>query len=139
MRRIILPIALAASMAGCASSHKGRAIQLVMASDAVADEVAAGWSAGVDAQIEHCKTTLSEEELASSEKKAECMGVFGKGDALDAATQSLVTVQVTIQEAVKCEELKTCPKEIDWKALKESVLESWDTLKPYYEALKGSN
>lgn len=139
MRRIILPIALAASMAGCASSHKGRAIQLVMASDAIADEIAAGWSAGVDAQIGHCKSTLSEEDLTSSEKKAECMGIFGKGEPLEAATQSLVTVQTTIQEAVKCEELKTCPKEVDWKELKASVLESWEALKPYYDALKGSN
>jgi len=139
MRRFILPIALAASMAGCASTHKGRAIQLVMASDAIADEVAAGWSAGIDAQIAHCKETLSEEDLTSPEKKAECMGIFGKGDLLDAATQSLVTVQTSIKEAVKCEELKTCPKEVDWKALKASVLESWEALKPYYEAVKGSN
>jgi hypothetical protein len=139
MRRIILPLALATSMAGCASSHKGRAIQLVMASDAIADEVAAGWSAGVDAQIEHCKSTLSEEDLASSEKKAECMGVFGEGEGLEAATQSLVTVQTTIKEAVKCEELKTCAKEVDWAELKTSVMDSWTALKPYYEALKGSN
>lgn len=139
MRRIILPLALATSMAGCASSHKGRAIQLVMASDAIADEIAAGWSAGADAQIEHCKSTLSEDDLASPEKKAECMGIFVKGDVLETATQSLVTVQTTIKEAVKCEELKTCAQEVDWETLKNSVMDSWAALKPYYEALKGSN
>lgn len=139
MRRIILPLALAATMAGCASSHKGRAIQLVMASDAIADEVAAGWSAGADAQIEHCKSTLSEEDLASAEKKTECMGIFANGEGLETAMQSLVTVQTTIKEAVKCEELKTCAKEVDWAELKTSVMDSWAALKPYYEALKGSN
>jgi hypothetical protein len=139
MRRIILPIAVAASMAGCASTHKGRAIQLVIASDAIADEIAAGWSAGVDAQIGHCQTTLSPADLSSPDRKAECMGIFGKGAPLEAATQSLVTVQTAIKEAAKCEELKTCPKAIDWAALKTSVLASWEALKPYYEALKGPN
>lgn len=135
MRSAILSIALVTSMAGCANTHKGRAVQLVMASDAIADELATAWESGVDAQIEHCKTTLSEEDLASSEKKAECMGIFGKGDGLEAATQTLVSTQLTIKEAVKCEELKTCPKEVDWQALKSTALDAWNALKPYYQAI----
>lgn len=138
-KRLILSLALITPLMGCANTHKGRAIQLVVVSDAVADEVAAGWSAGVDAQIVHCQATLSEDDLESSEKKAECMGIFGKGEPLEAATQALVTVQTAIKEAAKCEELKSCAKEVDWQELKGQILAAWEELKPYYEAVRGSN
>lgn len=133
MRRVILSLALVTSMAGCANTHKGRAVQLVMASDAIADEIATTWEAGVNAQIDHCKTTLGDD--SSQEKREECMGIFGKGEGLEAATQTLVSAQTTIKEAVKCEELKTCPKEVDWQSLKATALDSWAALKPYYEAI----
>ena len=135
MSRLIFSGIFALSVAGCADTSKGRALQLVMASDAVADEVAQAWEAGVDAQIEHCKETLSEEQLQDSQAKADCMGIFGKGDGLEAATQALVTTQTAIAEAAKCEELKSCPKQIDWDKLKTEVLETWGALRPYYDAI----
>jgi len=131
----MLSAVFALSMAGCANSHKGRALSLVMASDAVADEVANVWEAGVDAQIEHCKQTLSQEQLEDSQAKADCMGIFGKGDGLEAATQTLVTTQTAIAEAAKCEELKSCPSQVDWQKLKTEVLEAWTALQPYYDAI----
>jgi hypothetical protein len=133
MRRAILLAALAVPLAGCANTHKGRAVQLVMASDAIADEIAQGWEVGVGAQIVHCQNTLGEE--STSEQRADCMGIFGKGEALEAATQALVTTQIAIQEAVKCEELKTCPQKVDWQALKTTMLETWNTLRPYYDSI----
>ena len=135
MRHAIFSVALAVFLAGCANTHKGRAVQLVMASDAVADEIAQSWEAGVDAQIQHCKATLGEGEQVTSEQKEDCMGIFGKGEPLEAATQALVTVQVSIQEAVKCEQLKTCPQKVDWKSLKATALDAWTALRPYYEAI----
>lgn len=135
MRRIIFSVALVSSLTGCANTHKGRAVQLVMASDAIADEIAKSWSAGVDAQISHCKAALGEGDGVTNEQRAECMGIFGKGDPLEAATQTLVSAQTTIKEAVKCEELKTCPEKVDWKALKDTVLDAWNALKPYYDAI----
>lgn len=107
-----------------------------MASDAVADEIAAGWESGVNAQIDHCKSTLGDD--APSEQRADCMGIFGEGEPLEAATQTLVTTQTAIKEAVKCEELKTCPQKVDWKALLATTLDAWEALKPYYEAIKGN-
>lgn len=133
MRRAIFIVALACPMVSCASTHKGRAVQLVMASDAIADEIAEGWEAGVDAQISHCQSTLG--DAATSDQRADCMGIFGKGKPLEAATQALVTAQIAIQEGVKCEALKTCPEQVDWKALKATVLDAWNTLLPYYDAV----
>jgi hypothetical protein len=137
MRCAILSLALVSSMTGCANTNKGRAVQLVMASDAIADEVAGPWEAGVNAQIDHCKSTLGDESI--KEKREECMGIFGKGEGLEAATQTLVSTQTAIKEAVKCEELKTCPKQVDWAELKEAALNAWSALKPYYDAIKKGN
>lgn len=135
MRHAISSVALAFFLAGCANTHKGRAIQWVMASDSIADEIAKSWEAGVDAQIEHCKAALGDGENVTAEQRADCMGIFGKGEPLEAATQTLVTAQIAIQEAVKCEALKTCPQKVDWNALKVTVLEAWTTLRPYYDAI----
>jgi len=104
-----------------------------MASDAIADEIANAWDSGVDAQISHCKSTLGED--STKDQRSECMGIFGKGEPLEAATQVLVGAQTAIKEAVKCEQLKTCPKEVDWAALKAAALDSWNALKPYYDAI----
>ncbi len=136
MRSAILSLALVCSLGGCANANKGRAVQLVMASDAIADEIATAWETGVDAQINHCKSTLSEEELQDKQAKSDCMGIFGNGEGLDAAVQTLVSTQTVIKEAVKCEELKTCAQEVDWDELKGSVLAAWSALKPYYDAIK---
>lgn len=135
MRCAILSLALVSAMAGCANTNKGRAVQLVMASDAIADEIANAWEIGVDAQIDHCKSTLSEEELQDKQSKTNCMGIFGKGENLEATVQTLVSVQTVIKEAVKCEELKTCTQEVDWSELKATVLDAWGALKPYYDAI----
>lgn len=105
----------------------------MMASDAIADEIGQGWDAGVDAQIQHCKSTLGEGAAQSQRNK--CMGIFGEGEHLEAATQALVSAQVAIKEAVKCEELKSCAKEVDWKELKLAALSAWSALTPYYNAI----
>lgn len=137
MRRIILGIALASQLAGCASTHKGRAIQLVVVSDAAADEIASGWDTFVDQKIAGCRESLGEE--STPEAREECLGIAGQGEPLEAAVQSLVVVQTVIKEAVKCEEFKSCVKEADWKNLKAEIYNAWRELEPYFQAIKGGN
>ncbi len=121
---------------GCAASSKGRAAQLVVVSDAAADELAAGWEKFATAQIEYCKETLVDD--ATEGQRSKCVGIAAKGEALEAAVQSLIAVQTIIKEATKCEELKTCVEEVDWKTLKTEIFNAWIELKPFYEAI-GAN
>jgi len=138
MRRIILGLALASQMAGCASTHKGRAIQTVIVSDAAADEIADGWESFVDTSIAGCRNSLPEE--STPEQRKECLGIAGEGKALEAAMQFLVTIQTTIREAVKCEDLKTCPEKVDWSALEVEIKNAYDDVRPYVDAIrKGGN
>lgn len=130
-----MSLALATQMVGCASTHKVRAIQLVIVSDAAADEVANGWDAFVDQKIAQCRESLGEE--STPEQREECLGIAAKGDPLEVAVQSLVTVQAVIKEAVKCEEFKTCVEKMDWKQLKSEIFNAWSELEPYFQAIKG--
>lgn len=137
MRRIILGIALATQLAGCASTHKSRAAQLVIISDATADEIAASWGPFVDAKIGECREGLGTE--STPEQRKECLGVAADGEILEAAVQTLMAIQTTIKEGVKCEELKTCADEVDWKSLVAEITGAWAALKPFVAAAKGSN
>ena len=137
MRRIILGIALATQLAGCASTHKSRAAQLVIISDATADEIAASWDTFVEAEIGECREELGAE--STPEKRKGCLGIAADGEILEAAVQTLIASQAAIKEGVKCEELKTCADEVDWKALVAEITGAWTALKPFVTAAKGSN
>jgi len=131
----MVPVVLACSLA-CSGSHKARAIRTVVASDAVADELAEIWEPAVDAQVTHCRQTVTED---TKEARAECMGIFGKGKALEAGLASLVVVQTAIKEAVKCEELNlACAQNVDWNVLYTNISAALDAIVAYYRAAKGA-
>ena len=135
--RIILGIALATQLAGCASTHKSRAAQLVIISDATADEIAANWGPFVDEKIAECREELGAE--STPEKREECLGIAANGKILEVAVQTLIASQTAIKEGVKCEELKACAQEVDWKALAVEVAGAWGALQPFVAATRGSN
>jgi hypothetical protein len=124
-------------MLSCGGSHKQRAIRTVVASDAVADELAESWAPAVDAQIAHCKTTVTED---TPEARGECMGLFGKGKALEVGLSSLVVAQTAIKEAVKCEEFKlSCSQKVDWEELYTTISDAVGVIVPFFRAMKGAS
>ena len=124
-------------VASCVGTHKQRAIKTVVASDAVADEIAATWTPAVDAQIVHCRATVAED---TKEARAECMGRFGRGKALEVGLAALVVTQTAIKEAVKCEEFKlSCAQKVNWEELYTKVSEALDVIVPFFRALKGTS
>ena len=132
MKRITLTLALL-TLPACANA-KATATGLVVASDAVADTLADAWADGTSARVKECRAL----NLETAEERAECMGLFhpDEADKVIAAVQALVTVQLTIQEAAECEELKTCAQQADWKALAAQAQTAWDAMKPYVLAVK---
>lgn len=114
--RIIMVCALALS-SGCAATAKGRAIQTVVVSDAVADEVASLWDGFVSRKVESCR----KKNLLTSAEREACLGSAADGEVLAAALDSLILVQKGVREGVKCEEVKVCLREVDWKALYEDA------------------
>ena len=151
MRRVILPVALAASMAGCASTDKGRAVQLVVASDAAADEIADQYESFVNNRVAECDAKLDPEKDSLEDAK-NCLGVASSdsGKALKVFTEILVAAQLAIKLAVECEDnpLKV-PEEFranclegqkaDWKALGETLASAWDSLRPFLTAIRGAS
>lgn len=131
-------------LSACASTHKGRAMQVVVASDGVADEMATQWDEQAHARIDKCRA----EGHATAEDRTECMGVFAKiKDEVDAALAALVAAQMAIKLAVECESnplkmpdefLDRCVKDkkADWKALEAQVMEAWDTIRPLFQEIK---
>ena len=136
MKTAIFSVGLVLFASGCATTPKGRAAELVVVTDGVADQLAAKWEPFVDDQIDHCRSTLGDD--VTEEQRAECMGIAGKGkETLEVAIQTLITVQIGIKEGVKCEELKTCPKEINWEELLAEIGKAWNDLKPFVAAIGG--
>jgi hypothetical protein len=132
----LIPFMLATTLA-CGGTHKQRAIRTVVASDAVADELAEAWGPAVDAQVAHCRQTVTED---TKEARAECMNLFGKGEALEVGLAALVVAQTAIKEAVKCEEFKlSCAQKVNWEELYVTVSDALDVIVPYFRALKGTS
>ncbi len=133
MKTAIFSVGLALFASGCATTPKGRAVELVVISDPAADQMAAGWEAFVDAQVDHCRSTLGDD--ATKEQREDCMGLAGKGEPIEPVVQALVMVQTAIKEGVKCEELKSCASKVNWKELRDEIIATWNELKPYIDAI----
>jgi hypothetical protein len=114
--RVTMVCALALS-SGCAATAKGRAIQTVVVSDAVADEVSSLWDGFVSRRIDKCR----KQNYITREEREACLGPAADGEILASALDSLVLVQKGVRDGVKCEEVKVCLKEVDWKALYEDA------------------
>lgn len=110
---------LSGVVSGCASSPRARAAQTVIISDALADEVADQWEGFVDSRIESCR----QKNLETALEREECLGVAANGETLAGAASSLVLVQQSIKEGLKCEEFNTCVKEVDWNALYQDAIQ----------------
>jgi len=117
---------------GCASSPRARAAQTVIISDALADEVAEQWSSFVDAKIEACK----QQDLPAPRGREAWPGPAASGETLAAAADSLILVQRSIKEGLKCEEFKTCVQEVDWNALYQDALEVLKEFQSLRSAIK---
>jgi hypothetical protein len=140
----LLALALVFVAPGCASTPKGKATQLVVATDAGADAFADGWSAYVDGEIARCRAGAGGD---TAESRAACLGKAGEGEALEPLLEALVAAQLAVKIAVECEDnpLKV-PAEFkaecvdgnaDWNALGAKVLDAWKAVQPFYEAMKG--
>lgn len=134
MKRLIPTVLGLALLSGCAMSKKAVATNIVAASDATADSLAATWEAATEAKIEECR----QKNLATKEQRAYCLGPFhpDETEKVIAAVQTLVAVQLAVKEAAECESLGTCLHEIDWFLLAEQANEAWQVLKPYVLTMK---
>jgi hypothetical protein len=135
MKRALLTTALLLS--GCANA-KATAATLVAASDLAADELATGWEAGTDAQIDHCRAKLGGD--STPDQRAECLGVFHPDNTAKVidGVEILVAAQLKAKEAAECEDLAVCAEEADWKAIADQLYQAWMTVRPFAKALKES-
>ena len=142
MKKLVINLAaLLLLMTSCAAAKTG-ATQLVVASDAAADELAQGWGGYVDAEIVRCSNLLGGTDRDTKDGRKECMGLAGKGEELELGLEVLVAAQLAVKLAVECDAnpLKT-PKEFkmqcvdeakpDWVVLMKSLGDAWDSIKPY--------
>lgn len=143
-----LIVMLVAMAMGCAATPKGRATQLVVASDGAADEISAGYESYVDAKVAECDAKLDPETNTKEDAK-DCMGMASsdEGKRLLKMMEVLVAAQLAIKIAIECESnpLKV-PKEFktkcidgqkaDWKALAASLISAWEGLAPFFEAVR---
>lgn len=144
-------ILLAVLLVGCASTHRGRAVQLVVATDSAADTVADTYEAWAANRVGECEGIMTPE----THTKTEFIGCLGRassesGEALKKILQAMVAAQLAIKLAVECE---TNPlqlpaefrakcvdgKKADWRALRDNLLGVWEQLRPYFEAIEGEN
>lgn len=125
----------------CASVPRQRAVNLVVATDGIADEFAAVWSAGVYAKIEQCKA----KNLPTPEQRRDCLGVFAKsGDEVAALLSALVVAQSAVKAAAECEAKKAVdiptdcilPQPGDWRVLVEKMINAWDDIRPLLKEIK---
>lgn len=134
-------------MLACAATPRGRAVQFVMASDAMADEIADEWKPYVQTSVAHCKTMLAGTERDTEEGRSECMGLAGEGEKLEAALQGLVVVQKSIEVAVHCESnplqvpaefMEKCVagQKANWQDLLTQLMAAWNYIRPFYTAMK---
>lgn len=129
---------------GCANTPKGRAVQVVVASDGVADEFAEQWDDLAHARIDKCRAEGHE----TPDAREKCMGVFAKiKDEVAAAVETLVAAQMAIKLAVECESnplkmpaeaLAKCgtDKAADWKALEAQVMNAVDAIRPIIQEIR---
>ena len=132
LRHIALTAAFFVPVTGCASTHKGRAVQTVVISDAIADEIADNWDVYVDRKIRECRG----KNLQTAEEREACLGTAAKGSVVETTAESLILVQTSIKEALKCEELKTCPKAVDWKSLYKEAQKVFASIKDLHQEMK---
>ena len=147
MIRFLMMMALVLSF-GCASTPEGKAVQLVVASDAAADEIAAGYLVYVDAKTAECDEKL-DPEVNTKEDAKECLGMASSdnGKRLKKILEVLVVAQLAVKIAVECESnpLKV-PAEFkakcvdgqaaDWKALAAALTSAWGDLAPFFDAVR---
>jgi len=129
-------------LASCASTHKGRAAQLVVASDAAADEIAAGYADLRDAREAECDAKLDPRANTVSDAKA-CLGVFSSdgGRKLRVAVEALVAAQLAVKLAIECDGNplsveSSCHGSPDWAELYGALMSTWDDVRPYLEAVR---
>jgi len=135
---------------GCANTHKGRAIQLVVASDAAADGLADGYKEFVSAKVVECDAKLDPEKGHTKSDVEECLGLADpiEGERFLKAVETLVALQLVIKIAVECgsnplkipkEFQKECVegKKADWQAMAASLASAWKQLAPFFEAVRG--
>lgn len=134
---------------GCANTPKGKAIQLVVASDAAADEIANGYEKFVEVKVVECDEKL-DPEVNNKEDVEDCLGLADEiqGERLKKMLEILVVAQLAVKIAVECESnpLKV-PKEFkakcvdgqaaDWKALAVALTSAWSDLAPFFDAVRG--
>jgi hypothetical protein len=149
--KVLTPAALLLSTSlACATTHEGRAIQLVVASDAAADTAAAGYADFRDGMQAKCNAKLDPEVNTKSDAK-ECMGLASSdnGKKFLKIVEVIVAAQLAIKIAVECdtnplklpvEFREQCidAKAADWKALAATLTSAWDQLRPFYLAIAGS-
>jgi hypothetical protein len=134
-------------MLGCAATPRGRAVQFVMASDAMADEIADDWKPYVQASVDECRAKLPGTPKDTPEGRAECIGFAGEGEKLEAGLQALVAVQKSIELAVHCDSnplqvpaefMDKCVagKKADWNDLLTQIMSAWNYIRPFYTAMK---
>lgn len=128
---IILSVCL--FIGACATTPQGRATQLVVISDGVADEVSTQWDEQGHDRIVKCR----EEGHETPEARVECMGVFHAfKDTLEALLEGLIVAQTAVKLAVKCDSLESCKDEPDWKALEAKLLEAIAAIRPILQEIR---
>lgn len=129
----IILLAFALVLSACASTPQGRATQLVVVSDGVADEVATQWDEHAHDRIAKCRA----EEHTEKAARAECMGVFYKTkDELEALLKALILAQTAVKLAVKCDSLAECKDDLDWKALEGQLREAVQAIRPILQEIR---
>ena len=135
MKKLLI-IPLLALVAGCSGLQKRTAVEVIVATDHLADEIADEWSARVKEQIAECREALP--SAATPDERLECLGDFHpeRTKELIIVVRTLVKVQNATKDAAECEELRTCAEETDWAALALEAKASWNDLKPFVETLR---
>ena len=136
---------------GCASTNVGRATQLVVASDSVADQVADAYVTFVDTRVASCDEKLDPEKNTKEEAQ-ECLGLASSdsGEKLKVIMKGLVAAQLAIQIAVECEtnpvklpaefrDRCVAGQKANWQALTSTLMDVVTELKPYFESVKGAD
>jgi hypothetical protein len=130
--KLTTPLLSLLFLGACAATPRARAVQTVVISDAVADEVSARWTDFVDEKIRECRAR----DLETPEERRACLGAAGEGESLAAALDSLVIVQRAVAGALRCEEVQSCIQDPDWPELARDALSVFKELERLSEASK---
>ena len=96
--------ALCALLAGCAAQQRSIAYQGATIARQIADDGAAEWKRGVEAQVEHCKATVPKESSTKAQRE-ECLGVFNETDKATKIFEAIVAAQKAVYWALKFGEM----------------------------------